>query len=226
VADRTGADSVVAIRERPGTADKAGRTVHLALLPTEKVPGVISTLCGAQAALEKIVTGSLGAGLPCDVCLSYRDAADQPIIPDESAGEGPTPAHRRASAEGYAALGSPVITRSEQTLLIPGDQITALLLPIALAERTTRILAARARPTPVLTHPDAPQHQILITGEPYGAPLPWPAGVLTVIGHLPLPPARTPQGAVEWVHLPDGHALTFCREIDLINALHYLVAQS
>jgi hypothetical protein len=30
------------------------------------------------------------------------------------------------------------------------------------------VLIAQVRPAPVLTHPDEPEHRILIAGEPYG----------------------------------------------------------
>ncbi|MCA1676025.1 MAG: hypothetical protein LC799_28910 [Actinobacteria bacterium] len=218
MADRPG--PVVAFRERPETGSAAGRMVHLATVPARTSPGVISTLCGALATLEQIEIVELDSGPGCSSCLSYQDTAEQPVIPGESTAEGPTPPHRRASPEGYAALGWPVIMRGDQVLLILGDQLSALVLPTTLAEQATQILAERARPAPALAHPDAPQHQILITGEPYGVLLPWPTDVLTVLGHLPLPPTLTPRGAVAWVHLPDGHALTFCREIDLIAAIH------
>jgi hypothetical protein len=211
---------VVPVREHPGTAAEAGRTVHLAVLPAQTAPGVTSTLCGALTALEQIDQIDLDTGPSCRRCLTYQAAADQPITPGESAAEGPTPPHRRAGPEGYAALGWPVVIRGDQVLLTLNDQFSALVLPSTLAQQTSRILAARARPAPVLTHPDAPQQQILITGEPYGALLPWPDDVHLVIGHLPLPPTLTPRGTVAWLHLPDGHALTFCREIDLISAVH------
>ena len=194
--------------------------MHLATVPPRTSPGVISTLCGALATLEQIETVELDSGPRCSSCLTYHSTAEHPVSPGEAAADGPTPPHRRASPEGYAVLGWPVLTRGDQVLLLLGDQISALMLPTPIAEQTTRILATRARPAPVVAHPDAPQHHILITGEPFGAPLPWPADVHLVLGPLPLPPTLTPRGAVAWVHLPDGHALTFCREIDLIGAVH------
>ncbi|MGH3905699.1 MAG: hypothetical protein ACRDTE_16170 [Pseudonocardiaceae bacterium] len=155
------------------------------------------------------------------MCLILHAATEKPATPLSALPPaGPAPAHRRASPEGYAALGWPVTVRGDQVLLTLDGDVTAISLPATLADQTMQILIARARPAPVLTHPDAPEYRILIAGEPYGIPLPWPDEVRVLTGHLPLPPTVTPRGAVTWAHLPDGHALTFCREIDLIGAIY------
>jgi hypothetical protein len=52
-------------------------------------------------------------------------------------------------------------------LTLDGD-VTTLILPVSLAEQVMHVLIAQVRPAPVLTHPDAPEHRILIAGEPYG----------------------------------------------------------
>ncbi len=195
--------------------------VHLAVRPAQPASGAISTVCGALMAREQLEVAELGSGVPCSLCLILRAATEQPVTPArELSAAGPTPTHRRVSPEGYAALGWPVTLRGDQVSLTLDGEVTALVLPTALAEQTMQVLIAHARPAPVLTHPDAPEHRVLIAGEPYGIPLPWPDEAQVVTGHLALPPTVTPRGAVTWAHLPDGHALTLCREIDLIGAIY------
>lgn len=219
--DRADAGPVVAVRQRAETAGHTGRAVHLAVLPAQSASGPISTLCGALLNLEKIETAELGSGMPCSMCLILRAATEKPVSPvGELPVPGATPIHRRASPEGYAALGWPVTVRGDQVLLTLDGDVTALVLPTTLAVQTMQVLIGHARPAPILTHPDAPERRILIACEPYGIPLPWPDEVQVVTGQLPLPPTVTPRGVVAWTHLPDGHPLTFCREIDLLGAVH------
>jgi hypothetical protein len=171
--------------------------------------------------MEQTEVADQGSGVPCSMCLILRAAAEKPVTPvGELPLAGSTPIHRRASPEGYAALGWPVPVRANQVLLTLNGDVTGLILPVSLAEQVAHILIAQARPAPVLTHPDAPEHRILIAGEPYGIPLPWPDEIQAATGNLPLPPTVTPRGAVTWVHLPDGHPLSFCWEIDLLGAVH------
>ncbi len=171
--------------------------------------------------MEQTEPADLGSGMPCSLCLILRATTDKPVTPvDELPLPGPTPTHRRAGPEGYAALGWPVTVRGDQVMLTLDGDVTALILPVSLAEHVAHIVTAQARPAPVLIHPDAPQHRILIAGEPYGIPLAWPDEVRLATGQLPLPPTVTPRGAVTWAHLPDGHPLSFCREIDLLGAVH------
>lgn len=182
---------------------------------------MISTLCAAMLVVEQVETADLGAGMPCPRCRILRTATERPVTSARGLpAVGPTPIHRRARPEGYAALGWPITVRGDQVLLTLGGDVSALVLPTTLAEQTVQVLTGRARPVPVLANPSAPQHRILITGEPFGIPLPWPDEVHTATGHLPLPPTMTPRGAITWAHLPDGHVLSFCREIDVRDAVH------
>jgi hypothetical protein len=211
----------MAVRQRAKTVGNTGRVVHLAVLPSRSASGLISTLCGALLAMEQTEVTDLGSGMPCSMCLILRAATEKPVTPVGGLPlAGPTPTHRRASPEGYAALGWPVTVRGDQVLLTLDGDVTALILPVSLAEQVVHVLIAQARPIPVLTHPDTPEHRILIAGEPYGIPLPWPDEVRVATGHLPLPPTVSPRGTVTWAHLPDGHPLSFCREIDLLGAVH------
>lgn len=120
----------------------------------------------------------------------------------------------------YHSLGWPVTIRYNQILLTLGDEATALLLPDDLAESVRMILTDRRSPPPLLVHPYAPEHQVLLAGERYGIPLPWPSVVHEITGILPLPPSTTPLGPVRWRQLPERHTLPGCREIDVLSALH------
>lgn len=219
--NRTGAGPVLAVRQRAETVGNTGRAVHLAVLPARSASGLISTFCGALLATEQTEPANLGSGMPCSQCLIFRATTEKPITPaDELPLAGPTPTHRRASPEGYAALGWPVTVRNDQVRLTLNGDVTALILPVNPAEHVVHIVTAQARPAPVLTHPDVPQHRILIAGEWYRVPLAWPDEVRVATGQLPLPPTVIPRGTVTWAHLPDGHPLSFCREIDLLSAVH------
>lgn len=209
---------VVAVRPVGGP----DRSVHLVALPTAERLSVVSALCGALMLPGRVQAVGVGTGVPCSLCLIHR-VAEQPVtMPGELAPGGPMAVTKRATPQGYAALGWPITVREDQVLLEVGTELIALVMPIALAEGVAVLLAARERPVPVLAHPHAPEHRIVLAAEPYGVQLPWPTGVHAVTGHLPLPPTVTPEGAITWIHLPDGHALTFGREIDLAGALRTL----
>lgn len=125
-----------------------------------------------------------------------------------------------AAATGYRALcGWPVTLRRDQVWLSLDRDVVAWIIPTDLATEVPAILTARRCPVPVLTHPDEPQHHVLLVGEPYGVPLPWPPQVRMAIGTLPLPPTMTPRGPVTWVHLPETSSLRTCREIDIFAAV-------
>lgn len=199
------------------------RPVHLAALPAPGPPGAITTLCGALLASGRIEIVDPGIGVPCTTCLIYQADREQPVTPPAGhAPGGPMAVARRATAQGYAALGWPVTVRGNQVLLNVGTELIALIMPSVLADQATVLLTAQARPAPVLTHPDLPGQRIMLAAERFGVDLPWPAQIRPMTGHLPLPPTVTPAGPVSWAHLPDGHALGFCREIDLFGAVRTL----
>lgn len=197
--------------------------VHLAALPTLGPPGVVAALCGALLASGRIEIVDPGTGVPCTTCLIHRAVTEQPVTPPAGqAPGGPMALARRATPQGYAALGWPVTVRGNQVLLTVGTELVALIMPTVLADQATVLLTAKARPAPVLAHPQIPGQLIVLAAEPFGVDLPWPSQIRSVTGHLPLPPTRTPAGPVTWAHLPDGHALGFCREIDLFGVIHTL----
>lgn len=100
-----------------------------------------------------------------------------------------------------------------------GHCATAQIVPVDLAEAIMPILTALDRPAPALLHPDAPGCGVVIAGEPYGVPLPWPEAVQVVTGMLALPPSLTPHGPVRWYRQAPDHPLATCREIDIFAAV-------
>lgn len=216
-------DAVVPVRHRASTVGETRRVVHLASLSSQATHGAIATLCGSLLASEQVERVELGAAMPCSMCLIQRVARHEAVEQSTALPAGaPVPAHRRATAEGYAALGWPVLVRGDHVLLNVDDDVLALIMPRVWAKRVQNVLSARSRPAPVLAHPHAPDHLIVLAGEPFGAELPWPDEVRAAVGLLPLPPTVTPAGPVKWEYLPDAHALSFCREVDVFGALRAL----
>lgn len=119
----------------------------------------------------------------------------------------------------YHGVGWPVHLQGDQVVLPLGQCATALIVPMDLVEAITPILAALDRPAPVLLHPDAAGCCVVIAGEPYGVPLPWPEPVRVVTGVLALPPSQTPHGPVRWYRQAPTHPLGTCREIDVFAAV-------
>lgn len=204
-------------RYRSGMAATVIRTVHLIPLPVPDATGVASALCGTRLGVGEIETVPPGQGAPCTLCFVAHLSGAGPLAAAIPAGAGPL-----AAATSYHALGWPVTVRRDQVLLDLTGSVAALIIPAALATEVYVVLATRGVPAPVLVHPAAPGHRILLTGEPFGVPLPWPDEVHAATGHLPLPPARTSAGPVTWAQLPDDHALRCCREIDVFSALRSL----
>lgn len=197
---------LVLVRARHSVGDEAGPTAHLALLPggSEPAVGAVGTVCGALLAVEQIEIVAPGVGVPCTPCLLYQDRTSHP----------PSPA-----AASYQEWGWPVTACGDQVLLALGADAVALALPAGLVEAVTAILAARDRAAPVLAHPGAGEYRVLLTGEPYGVPLPWPAGVVPVTGMVALPPSPTVSGPVRWHQPPADPDLRACREIDVFGAV-------
>ncbi|MGH3930779.1 MAG: hypothetical protein ACRDTF_12460 [Pseudonocardiaceae bacterium] len=124
-----------------------------------------------------------------------------------------------AAAAGYRAWGWPVTVHCGRIRLNLDGDTTALIIPFLLAAEVTAILAQRRCPKPVLVHPYAPEHHILLAAERFGVPLPWPPCVRQVTGALLLPPTVTPRGPITWIRPPPPNALRLCREIDVLAAL-------
>lgn len=196
---------MVLIRSRSGVSGEVDHCVHAAPLPIGAelaAVGMVGTLCGALAPLDQVEPMAPGVGMPCARCVLYRDGALPPATPTS-----------------YHEWGWPVAVCADRVLLILGDSAATLALPIWLTDAVTQILTARHRPAPVLAHPGAPEHLLVLVGEPFGAALPWPDGVHTISGAVPLPPTVTAFGSVRWLQPPHDPDLATCREIDVFAAV-------
>lgn len=218
--------AVVLVRYLPGAVGQAARTVHLVPHPGAVAPrAAVTALCGALLICEQIETVTPGQGMPCTMCLLLRSSTPQqlPTMPakaDDPHGDNAAAPGPLAAAIGYRAWGWPVSPRRDQVMLDLDREVVALLIPTGLATDVAPILVAWRCPAPILAHPDAPDHRVVLTGEPFDAVLPWPPGVQHATGTLPLPPTVTPRGTVTWVHLPaEPDALRLCREIDVFAAV-------
>ncbi|MGH4021432.1 MAG: hypothetical protein ACRDT0_19820 [Pseudonocardiaceae bacterium] len=209
---------VVLARYRRGTAGEAARTVHVVPHPPV-ASGAVAALCGALLTIEHLETVTPDDGMPCTMCLLYRSTAPKP--PEAPPRDGNVSAAEPVAAAGYyRAWGWPVTVRRDQVLLNLDRQVVALLIPTGLATEVETILTTRRCTAPVLAHPDAPGHRVVLAGEPFWVPLPWPPEVRPTIETLPLPPTVTPRGPVTWVQLPHADSLRLCREIDIFAAVH------
>jgi hypothetical protein len=112
-----------------------------------------------------------------------------------------------------------VIVHRDQVRLSLHRDVSALAIPIPLGTKVTQILTQRRCTPPVLAHPYTPEHHILLTGERYGVPLPWPPQVHRITGVLALPPTVTPRGPITWTRPLGEDSLRLCREIDLFGAV-------
>lgn len=77
-------EPVMLVRYRAGVTGQTARTVHLALMPGERVVGAVGTLCGALLDLKKIEVLSSLQGMPCTMCLftqlsTTTGAMDAPV---------------------------------------------------------------------------------------------------------------------------------------------------
>lgn len=98
-------------------------------------------------------------------------------------------------------------------------EASAIAIPIPLCFEVTRILIARHCAPAVLACPSAAEHHMVLTGERFGALLPWPSGVYQVNCSLMLPPTQTVCGPITWVQPPSKDSLRLSREIDVFGAL-------
>ena len=210
--------TVLAARYRPGVGAQASHPVHLLPLPVRAADSAAGALCGALLSPQSLETVEPGQGTPCSMCVQQQAATIHTPSTDAAT---PQLAGLTAGLDGtaYCALGWPVRLRGEQVVLPLGHCATAQIVPMDLAETIMPILNALDRPAPVLLHPDAPGCGVVIAGEPYGIPLPWPETVQVITGMLALPPSGTPHGPVRWYRQAPAHPLATCREIDVFAAV-------
>lgn len=215
---------MVLVRYRPGVVGETARTVHVVPLPTDGQVGAVGALCGAALMVHDIETVTPGQGMPCTVCVVTQALGTSP------AGE---PGAGDADGAGLAADGAcyqqwswPVALHRDQVRLSLHHDVSALAIPVPLGTEVTEILARRRCAPPVLAHPYAPDHRIVLTGERYGVTLPWPHQVHQISGFLLLPPTVTSRGPITWIQPPQENSLQLCREIDLFGGLRTALGDS
>jgi hypothetical protein len=217
---------VVLVRYRPGVTGQTARTVHVIPLPTDKQVGAVSAWCGVLLRLHDIETVTLGEGMPCTVCVVNHITGTTPVVEPDASNPDSADATSPIGGATYQAWGWPVTCYRHQVRLSLTNDTVALVIPALLAAEVTAILVARRCPPPVLVHPEAPEHRIVLAGERYGVALPWPPGVARGTGALLLPPTVTPRGPITWVHPPQPDALRRCREVDVFTALRTALRDS
>ncbi len=209
----TATQPVMLVRYRPGVIGETARTVHVVPAPTDEQAGAIATLCGTALMRNNIETVTPGEGMPCTVCVVTHVTSTIPP------GKQPADDSENAGGVAYQEWGWPVTLHRDQARLSLHHEVSALAIPVPLDTEVTDILTRRRCAPPVLAHPYAPEHHIMLFGERYGVTLPWPHQVHLVTGVLLLPPTVTPRGPITWVRRPREDSLRLCREIDLFGAL-------
>jgi hypothetical protein len=126
----------------------------------------------------------------------------------------------------YRAWGWPVVQHRDQIRLSLHRDASAIAIPILLSNEVIRILTARHCAPAALAHPYAPGHCIVLTGERFGATLPWPTSVHQITGTVLLPPTVTPRGPVTWIQSPLPDSMRLSREIDVFGALRTALSSS
>jgi hypothetical protein len=217
---------VVLVRYRPGVTGETARTVHVVPLPTDGLAGVVGALCGAALMLEGIETVVPGQGMPCTMCVITHVTGTAPIGEPPAGNPDGAGAGLAAGGAYYQQWDWPVILHRDQVRLSLHCDVSALAIPVPLGTEVTEILTRRRCAPAVLAHPDIPEHRIVLTGERYGVPLPWPHQVHRVTGVLLLPPTVTPRGPITWAQPPQEDSLRLCREIDLFGALRTALSES
>jgi hypothetical protein len=211
---------VLLVRYRPGIVGETSRTVHVVTLPTDKPTRVVGARCGAVLRPADLEVVAPGEGMPCTMCVLHcvTDAtpAEMPRRngPDRADTAGPAP-----SGLTYQQWGWPVTLHRDQIRLHLNHAVSAWMIHAPRCAEVIPVLTERRCAPLVIAHPYAGEHQIVLTGEKYGLPLPWPEQVHRVTGVLLLPPTRTLRGPITWITTPHPDCLRLCREIDLFTAL-------
>ncbi|MGH3766302.1 MAG: hypothetical protein ACRDTX_14320 [Pseudonocardiaceae bacterium] len=205
------------VRYRPGVICPSAGTVHLVPVPDHRESGVAAALCGGRLFGEQIESVRPGEGVPCPACLANRAIA---LGPSQAGSPGPDGGDAEAlSGSRYSEWGWPVSQDRDLIQLSLDGDASAIAIPISLSSEVTRVLTDRHCAPAVLAHPYAPEHHMVLTGEKFGAALPWPTDVYQVSGSVMLPPTMTVSGPVTWVHPPAKDSLRLSREIDVFGAL-------
>ncbi|MGH3718254.1 MAG: hypothetical protein ACRDRI_05300 [Pseudonocardiaceae bacterium] len=213
---------IMLLRYRSGITGEATRTVHFVPLPsTGQARDAGVALCGALLRVDLGETVTPGQGMPCTPCminhLGTRTPPTPAAVPPGEGISGET--DPLVAAVCYLAWGWPVTLRGPQVWLTLQPDTVALAIPVLLAARVTGILTQRRCPPLALTHPDTPEHWVILASQRPEMALPWPRYVHQSTATLSLPPTATPCGPVTWAHPPQADALRLCREFDVFAAL-------
>jgi len=216
---------VMLARRRPGTTGQTIHVVHLASPPDRHLAGTIGTLCGAVLSLDDIDTVTSGQGMPCTMCILHHVTATAPAVvppvdsPDSDDAE-------LINELAYQAWAWPVTQHRDQIQLRLDCDVSAIAIPLPLSTAVIQLLTARHCDPAVLAHPDTPEHHLILTGERFPAPLPWPPGVHQITDTLTLPPTTTPHGPITWIRPPHQDSLHLSREIDVFATLRAILGDS
>jgi hypothetical protein len=216
---------VMLVRYRPGNTDQTTHAVHLAPLPDRHLAGTIGTLCGALLSLEDIETVNSGQGMPCTPCILHHVTATAPaVVPPVDSPDSDDAGLINGVA--YQAWAWPVTQHRDQIRLRLDCDVSAIAIPIPLSTEVLQLLTARHCDPAVLAHPYTPEHHLILTGDRFPAPLPWPPGAHQITGTLLLPPTMTPRGPITWIRSPHQDSLHLSREIDVFGALRAVLGDS
>ncbi|MFY9807180.1 MAG: hypothetical protein WAK86_07910 [Pseudonocardiaceae bacterium] len=216
---------------QPVMPGQTTHVVHLASLPDRHVAGMVGTLCGAVLSLDDIDidididTVTFSPGMPCTLCLLHHITATAPAVGPPVDGPDNDDAGLINEAT-YQAWDWPVTQHRDQIRLRLDCDISALAIPIPLSTEVIQLLTARHCDPAALAHPDTPEHHLILTGEKFPTPLPWPPGVHQITDTLTLPPTTTTHGPITWIRHPHQDSLHLSREIDVFAALRAILSDS
>lgn len=210
--------SLMLVRYRAGVIGQTAGTVHLVPVLGEREVIAVVALCGDLLCPEEIEMVAHNMGVPCAPCLASRA-----IAMDSSAAGCDGGDAEIAGGPLYSGWGWPVTQQRDLIQLSLDCDASAIAIPIPLSVEVTQVLTARHCAPAVLAHPYAPEHHMVLTGEKFGAALPWPSGVYEVSGSVMLPPTITIGGPITWVQPPSKDSLRLSREIDVFGALRTVV---
>jgi len=219
---------VMLIRYRDGVIGQTARTVHLVPMSEQREASAFGAWCGALLRWDAIETVPVGQGFPCIPCVVNQaivtTTAAGPAVGCTASADPNSPGPGLLNEPLYQAWGWPVTQHPGKVRLSLHPDASATAIPITLGTQVTEVLTARHCAPAVLVHPDAPEHLIVLTGEPFSVALPWPPGVYQITGTLMLPPTTTPRGPVTWVVPPCRDSMRLTREIDVFGALRTVLS--
>ena len=219
------AQPMMLVRYRPGHTGQTTQAVHLVPIPNRHVAGTIGTLCGGVLSLEDIETVSSSQGMPCTMCiLNHVTATASAVEPPANSPD--SDYAELINGVAYQAWAWPVTQHWDQIRLRLDGDVSVIAIPLPLSTKVIQLLTARHCDPAALAHPDTPEHHLILTGERFPTPLPWPPGVYQITDTLTLPPTITPRGPITWIRAPHADSLQLSREIDVFGALRAILGDS